>query len=95
MTVKELREKLNVITDEKILNMEVMLEVNNILVEDMIMDFVFEYNSDDKPEESEELYSLLRQFSQCKLTDICTKENLFSTSKDDYVYLIADMNNID
>ena len=41
MTVKELREKLNAITDEKILNMDVMLEVNNTLVEDMIMDFVF------------------------------------------------------
>ena len=95
MTVKELREKLNAITDEKILNMDVMLEVNNTLVEDMIMDFVFEDNSDDKPEESEELYSLLRQFSQYKLTDICAKEDLFSASKEDYVYLIADMNNID
>ena len=52
MTVKELREKLNAITDEKILNMDVMLEVNNTLVEDMIMDFVFEDNSDYKPEES-------------------------------------------
>ena len=91
MTVKELREKLNAITDEKILNMDVMLEVNNTLVEDMIMDFVFEDNSDDKPEE---LYSLLRQFAQYKLTDICTKEDLFSASKEDYVYLIADMNNI-
>ena len=39
MTVKELREELNAITDEKILNMDVMLEVNNTLVEDMIMDF--------------------------------------------------------
>ena len=95
VTVKELREKLNAITDEKILNMDVMLEVNNTLVEDMIMDFVFEDNSDDEPEESEELYSLLRQFSQYKLTDICTKEDLFSASKEDYVYLIADMNNVD
>ena len=95
MTVKELREELNAITDEKILNMDVMLEVNNTLVEDMIMDFVFEDSSDDEPEESEELYSLLRKFSQYKLTDICTKEDLFSASKEDYVYLIADMNNID
>ena len=95
MTVKELREKLNAITDEKILNMDVMLEVNNTLVEDMIMDFVFEDNHDDKQKESEELYSLLRQFSQYKLTDICTKEDLFSASKEDYVYLIADMNNVD
>ena len=45
--------------------------------------------------ESEELYGLLRQFSQYKLTDICTKEDLFSASKEDYVYLIADMNNVD
>ena len=95
VTVKELREKLNTITDDKILNMDIMLEVNNTLVEDMIMDFVFEDNSDDNPEESEELYSLLRQFSQYKLTDICTKEDLFSASKEDYVYLIADMNNVD
>ena len=95
MTVKELREKLNAITDEKTLNMDIMLEVNNTLVEDMIMDFVFEDNSDNKPGESEELYSLLRQFAQYKLTDICTKENLFSTNKENYVYLIADMNNID
>ena len=48
VTVKELREELNAITDEKILNMDVMLEVNNTLVEDMIMDFVFEDNHDDK-----------------------------------------------
>lgn len=95
MTVKELREKLNAITDDKILNMDIMLEVNNTLVEDMIMDFVFEDDSDNKPEDLEELYSLLRQFSQYKLTDICTKEDLFSTSKEDYVYLIADMNHID
>lgn len=95
MTVKELREKLNAITDDKILNMDIMLEVNNTLVEDMIMDFVFEDDSDNKSEDSEELYSLLRQFSQYKLTDICTKEDLFSTSKEGYVYLIADMNHID
>ena len=95
MTVKELREKLNAITDDKVLNMDIMLEVNNTLVEDMIMDFVFEDNSDNKSEDSEELYSLLRQFSQYKLTDICTKEDLFSASKENYVYLIADMNNID
>lgn len=94
MTVKELREKLNAITDDKILNMDIMLEVNNTLAEDMIMDFVFEDDSD-KPEELEELYSLLRQFAQYKLTDICTKEDLFSASKENYVYLIADMNNID
>lgn len=94
MTVKELREKLNAITDDKILDMDIMLEVNNTLVEDMIMDFVFEDDSD-KPEELEELYSLLRQFAQYKLTDICTKEDLFSASKENYVYLIADMNNID
>lgn len=94
MTVKELREKLNAITDDKILNMDIMLEVNNTLAEDMIMDFVFEDDSD-KPEESEELYSLLRQFAQYKLTDICTKEDLFSASKDEYMYLIADMNDID
>ena len=91
MTVKELREKLNAITDDKILDMDIMLEVNNTLVEDMIMDFVFEDDSED----SEELYSLLRQFSQYKLTDICTKEDLFSASKENYVYLIADMNHID
>ena len=95
MTVNELKEKLNAITDDRILNMDIMLEVNNTLVEDMIMDFVFEANPDDKSKESEELYSLLRQFSQYKLTDICTKEDLFSASKEDYVYLIADMNNID
>lgn len=95
MTVNELKEKLNAITDDKILNMDIMLEVNNTLVEDMITDFVFEDNHDDKSKESEELYSLLRQFSQCKLTDICTKEDLFSASKEDYVYLIADMNNVD
>lgn len=95
MTVKELREKLNTITDDKILDMDIMLEVNNTLVEDMIMDFVFEDDSDNKPEDSEELYSLLRQFAQCKLTKICTKEDLFSASKENYVYLIADMNNID
>ena len=92
MTVKELRKKLNAITDDKVLNMNIMLEVNNTLVEDMIMDFVFEDDSDNK---SEELYSLLRQFSQYKLTDICTKEDLFSASKENYVYLIADMNHID
>ena len=40
VTVKELREKLNAITDEKILNMDVMLEVNNTLVEDMIMELM-------------------------------------------------------
>ena len=95
MTVNELKEKLNAITNDKILNMDIMLEVNNTLVEDMITDFVFEDNHDDKSKESEELYSLLRQFSQCKLTDICTKEDLFSASKEDYVYLIADMNNVD
>lgn len=95
MTVKELREKLNAITDDKILNMDIMLEVNNTLVEDMIMDFVFEDISDNKSEDLEELYSLLRQFSQYKLTDICTKEDLFSASKENYVYLIADMNHID
>ena len=95
MTVKELREKLNAITDDKILDMDIMLEVNNTLVEDMIMDFVFKDDSDNKSEDSEELYSLLRQFSQYKLTDICTKEDLFSASKENYVYLIADMNNID
>ena len=95
MTVNELKEKLNAITDDRILNMDIMLEVNNTLVEDMIMDFVFEDNPDDKSKESKELYSLLRQFSQYKLTDICTKEDLFSASKEDYVYLIADMNNID
>ena len=95
LTVKELREKLNAITDEKLLNMDVMLEVNNTLVEDTIMDFVFEDNSDAEPEKSEELYRLLRQFSQYKLTDICTKEDLLAGSKGDYVYLIADMNNID
>ena len=95
MTVNELKEKLNAITDDRILNMDIMLEVNNTLVEDMIMDFVFEDNPDDKSKESKELYSLLRQFSQYKLTDICTKEDLFSASKEDYIYLIADMNNVD
>lgn len=95
MTVKELREKLNAITDDKILDMDIMLEVNNTLVEDMIMDFVFEDDSDNKPEDSEELYSLLRQFAQYKLTEICTKEDLFSASKENYVYLIADMNHFD
>ena len=95
MTVKELKEKLNGITDDKILNMGIMLEVNNTLAEDMIMNFVFEDDSDNKTEDSEEFYSLLRQFSQCKLTDICTKKDLFSGSKENYVYLLADMNHID
>ena len=95
MTVNELKEKLNAITDDKILNRGIMLEVNNTLVEDMITDFVFEDNHDDKSKESEELYSLLRQFSQCKLTDIFVKEDLFSKNKENNVYLIADMNHID
>ena len=87
MTVKELKEELNEITDDKILNMDIMLEVNNTLAEDMIMDLVFEDDSDNKTEDSEEFYSLLRQFSQCKLTDIYIKEDLFSRSKENYVYL--------
>lgn len=73
MTVKELREKLNAITDDKILNMDIMLEVNNTLVEDIIMDFVFEDISDNKSEDLEELYSLLRQFS---VLGVCDYEHL-------------------
>lgn len=92
MTLKELKEKINTISDEKILNMDVILRVNNSFVEDMIMDFVFKDNSD---KDSEEFYDLLNQFSQCKLTDICIKEDMFSTDKEDNVYLIADLNHID
>ena len=88
MTLKELKKKLNTITNEKMLNMNVMLQVNNPFAEDIIMDYVSD-------EDSEEFYNLLNQFSQCKLTDICIKKDLFSVGKEDNVYLIADLNHID
>ena len=88
MTLRELKEKLNTISDENVLDMDVMLEVNNSFVEDMIMDYISD-------EDSEEFYSLLNQYAQCKLTDICVKGDLFSTSNEDNVYLIADLNHID
>lgn len=88
MTLRELREKLNAVSDEKVLNMDVMIQVNNSFVEDMIMDYVSD-------EDSEEFYNLLNQYAQCKLTDICVKEDLFSTCKENNVYLIADLNHID
>lgn len=88
MTLRELREKLNAVSDEKVLNMDVMVQVNNSFVEDMIMDYVSD-------EDSEEFYNLLNQYAQCKLTDICVKEDLFSTYKENNVYLIADLNHID
>ena len=40
MTLRELKEKLNMISDEKILNMDVVLQVNNTFAEDMIMDYI-------------------------------------------------------
>ena len=40
MTLRELRDKLNTISDEKVLSMDVMLQVNNSFVEDMIMDSI-------------------------------------------------------
>lgn len=88
MTLRELRDKLNTISDEKVLSMDVMLQVNNSFVEDMIMDYISD-------EDSEEFYNLLNQYAQCKLTDICVKGDLFSTSNEDNVYLIADLNHID
>ena len=88
MTLRELKEKLNTISDEKVLDMDVMLEVNNSFVEDMIMDYISD-------EDSEEFYNLLNQYAQCKLTDVCVKGDLFSTDKQDNVYLIADLNHID
>ena len=88
MTLRELKEKLNMISDEKVLNMDVVLQVNNTFAEDMIMDYISD-------EDSEEFYELLYQFSQCKLTDIFIKEDSFSKNKENNVYLIADMNHID
>lgn len=88
MTLRELRDKLNTISDEKVLSMDVMLQVNNSFVEDMIMDYISD-------EDSEEFYNLLNQYAQCKLTDVCVKGDLFSTDKQDNVYLIADLNHID
>ena len=88
MTLRELRDKLNSMSDEKVLDMDVMLEVNNSFVEDMIMDYISD-------EDSEEFYNLLNQYAQCKLTDVCVKGDLFSTDKQDNVYLIADLNHID
>ena len=88
MILRELRDKLNAISDEKILDMDVMLQVNNSFVEDMIMDYISD-------KDSEEFYNLLNQYAQCKLTDICVKGDLFSTSNEDNVYLIADLNHID
>lgn len=88
MTLRELRDKLNTISDEKVLDMDVMLQVNNSFVEDMIMDFISD-------EDSEEFYNLLNQYAQCKLTDVCVKEDLFSKNKENNVYLIADLNHID
>ena len=88
MTLRELRDKLNSISDEKVLDMDVMLQVNNSFVEDMIMDFISD-------EDSEEFYNLLNQYAQCKLTDVCVKEDLFSKNKENNVYLIADLNHID
>ena len=88
MTLRELKEKLNTISDENVLDMDVMLEVNNSFVEDMIMDYISD-------EDSEEFYNLLNQYAQCKLTDVCVKGDLFSTDKQDNVYLIADLNHID
>ena len=88
MTLRELRDKLNTISDEKVLDMDVMLQVNNSFVEDMIMDYISD-------EDSEEFYNLLNQYAQCKLTDVCVKGDLFSTDKQDNVYLIADLNHID
>lgn len=96
MTLRELRDKLNTISDEKVLDMDVMLQVNNSFAEDMIMDFVFPDNSEEESNEDvEEFYNLLNQYAQCKLTDICVKGDLFSTSNEDNVYLIADLNHID
>ena len=92
MTLRELKEKLNMISDEKVLNMDVVLQVNNTFAEDMIMDYI---SDEDSEEFSEEFYELLYQFSQCKLTDIFIKEDLFSKNKENNVYLIADMNHID
>ena len=88
MTLRELKEKLNMISDEKVLNMDVVLQVNNTFAEDMIMDYISD-------EDSEEFYELLYQFSQCELTDILIIEDLFSKNKENNVYLIADMNHID
>ena len=88
MTLRELRDKLNTISDEKVLSMDVMLQVNNSFVEDMIMDYISD-------EDSEEFYNLLNQYAQCKLTDVCVIGDLFSTDKQDNVYLIADLNHID
>lgn len=95
MTLRELREKLNAISDEKMLDMDVMLEVNNSFVKGIIMDFVFPDDTEENEKDVEELYNLLNQFSQCKLTDICVKGDLFSTNNEDNVYLIADLDHID
>ena len=95
MTLRELKEKLNTISDEKVLDMDVMLEVNNSFVEGIVMDFVFPDDTEENEKDVEEFYNLLSQYKQCKLTDICVKGDLFSTNNEDNVYLIADLNHID
>ena len=96
MTLRELRDKLNSMSDEKVLDMDIMLEVNNSFVEGIIMDFVFpDASEEDSNADLEEFYKLLNQYKQCKLTDVCVKGDLFSPSNEDNVYLIADLNHID
>ena len=96
MTLRELKDKLNTISDEKMLDMDVMLEVNNSFVEGIIMDSVFpDASEEDSNKDVDEFYNLLHQYAQCKLTDICVKGDIFSTSNEDNVYLIADLNHID
>lgn len=96
MTLRALRDKLNSMSDEKVLDMDVMLEVNNSFVEGIIMDFVFpDTSEEDSNEDVKEFYNLLNQYKQCKLTDVCVKGDLFSTNNEDNVYLIADLNHID
>ena len=96
MTLKELKEKLNSISDDKILDMEIMLQVNNSFIEDIIIDYVFPNNLEEYPNKVvEDFYNLLNQFSQCELTDICVKGDLFLKNKESKVYLIADWNHID
>ena len=60
-----------------------------------IVDEIKKNSEEESDEDSEEFYELLYQFSQCKLTDIFVKEDLFSKNKENNVYLIADMNHID
>ena len=93
MTVKELRKQLNKISDNRILNMKVMLQSSNSFYEDDIIDLFLKNNGNN--EDVEELYDLLNQYSQCELTDICTKNDLFSLDEPEKLYLIADSNHID